>query len=59
MSEVQQEDGIYLVNDLLKGHKFHKGCFQKWLNMERERLENQDDIFHRCPICRQDVLDPA
>ena len=24
--------------------------------MERERLKNVDEIFHRCPICRQDVM---
>lgn len=32
------KDDLVLQSDLLKGHKFHKGCFQKWLNMERDRL---------------------
>ena len=42
--------------NLLKGHKFHRICFQKWLNIERDRLQDPDEIFHRCPLCRQDVM---
>ena len=33
-----KDDDIVLQSHVLRGHKFHKGCFQKWLNMERERL---------------------
>ena len=43
-------------DNLLKGHKFHRICFQKWLNIERDRLQDPDEIFHRCPLCRQDVM---
>lgn len=53
--KVNDKDSLY-VCDPLSGHKFHKSCFQQFMNAQRERLKDTNEIFHRCPVCREDVL---
>ena len=54
--KVAQSEDTFLICDPLKGHKFHKDCFLKWLNMQRDRLLHTQTLFHSCPICREDVM---
>ena len=42
--------------DILKGHKFHKECFEEWLKRGTGDLKDEDNLYHKCPLCRTDIF---
>jgi hypothetical protein len=41
---------------ILEGHKFHKHCLKEWFVNDKVYMTKDEMYFHRCPVCRGDVL---